>query len=301
MLIRNLLRMFGHQKWIRFGIRDRIIRAFDNVDKQSNKFFSVPFFGKTYVGDLSVFIDWSTYYYGSYESEELNLMRDALNGVSDPIIIDVGANVGHHSLFASTFAKEVHAFEPFPDVSAKIYDKIKVNSIKNIKVHEVGLGDTNEDLFYYTPGSHNTGVGYFSAEPINGSAYINLPVRIGDEYLKPYNLPKVDFIKIDVEGYEPQAIRGLKQTIHLYRPIIFFEWSYNERHPDINETHRSHEFKLLFPSNYTIYNIISNEPYLKFFSKKGYTLIEDIPPINDGNKIAIPNEKVSNFSNIKHN
>jgi hypothetical protein len=41
--------------------------------------------------------------------------------------------------------------------------------------------------------------------------------------LDSYNFDKVDFIKIDVEGYEPEVLEGAKQLINRHRPIIFFE------------------------------------------------------------------------------
>ncbi|WP_234733934.1 FkbM family methyltransferase [Tellurirhabdus bombi] len=292
MPLKSLLRILGHQKWIRFGIRDRIIRTFDNIDTRPKELFSVPFFGQTYTGDLSVYIDWSTYYYGSYEGEELSLMRDALTGVADPIVLDIGANIGHHSLFASTLAKEVHAFEPFPEVFSKIYDKIKINSINNIKVHEIGLGETNETLPYSVPSNSNTGVGSFSGEAVNNSSTIYLPIRVGDEYLKSYNLPKIDYIKMDIEGFESQALRGLKNTILFHRPIVFFEWSAYGRKLNI-------ESESLFPKDYTVYNFISKQPYLGVFSKRGYILVADQSPFRDGNKIAIPNEQIARFNSIK--
>ena len=292
MFIQPLLRRLGHQKWIRFGIRDRIIRAFHNPDTSLSQPFTVPFFGRIYTGDFSVWLDWCTYYFGAYSGEELDLMRDALNGIPDPIILDIGANIGHHSLFASTIAKEVHSFEPFPKVLAKLYEKIRVNSITNIKVHEIGLGETSEDLPFSQPVGCNTGTGSFVDASINNLNAINLPIRIGDEYLKTLKLHKIDFIKMDIEGFEPQALRGLYHTLNTYRPIVFFEWSANERKADI-------KLKTLFPNEYTIYNLTTNLYFLGLFHKTNYALIKESSLCCDGNKIAIPNERLNNIPIVK--
>lgn len=286
MVLRHILRFIGHQQWLRFGVRDRIIRAFHNPDTSPSELFMVPFFGKIYSGNFSTFIDWSVYYYGSYSSEELTLMRDAINGVKKPIVLDIGANIGHHSLFAAIIADQVHSFEPFPAVSEKIKEKIKINAIRNIIIHEIGLGETNEDLPYTPPESCNTGTGSFTNLSTVGSAIINLPVRKGDDYLQLLNLSKIDFIKMDIEGYEPQALRGLQNTLDKYRPIVFFEWSANER--SINCIPGD-----LFPEKYRIFNFVTDINILIIFKKLGYRLIEDNNAGIDCNKVAIPEEAIN--------
>lgn len=291
MTLQQILRHFGHQKWIRRGIRKRIIRAFNRFNKSTNQSFTVPFYNKIYAGDFSVYIDWNTYYFGDYCGAELEFMRDALNGVSAPVVLDIGANIGHHSLFASTIAKEVHSFEPFPKVLKKLYEKIEINSITNIKVHEIGLGETNEDLLFAPPPDHNTGSGSFVPSSISQSSCITLPIRIGDEYLTSFNIQKIDFIKMDIEGFEPQALRGLRQTLQKHKPIVFFEWSANERKTKA-------ALNTLFPKDYKIYKFVYNRTLLGIFCKQGYELVADELPFFDGNKVAIPNEKIGRFSKL---
>ena len=113
----SLLRLFGHMDWIAFGIRDRIIRYFANPETVAGTEFETNFFGLTYRGKLNAFIDWSVFFYGAYEKEILFLMRDLVKDKQNQIFIDVGAYVGHHSLFMSKFCSEVHAFEPYDRVS----------------------------------------------------------------------------------------------------------------------------------------------------------------------------------------
>lgn len=290
MVSKQLLRVLGRQKWIRFGIRDRIIRMFDNIDTREKELFTVPFFGKEYPGNLAVYIDWSTYYYGAYTGEELDFMRDALNGVAEPVLMDVGANVGHHTLFASTIAKEVHAFEPFPEVASQIHEKIRVNLLTNVHIHEVGLGEANETLPYSVPLSDkNTGTGSFVAGKKGRLNTLDLPIVIGDEYLESLHLSKLDFIKMDIEGYEPQAIRGLRKTLYKYRPIVFFEWTSNELGAFV-------EVKTLFPDGYTIYDFNANQPLFGLFNRQGYTLTKNMTSLHDGNKIALPDEDIGKFA-----
>ncbi|QMW03972.1 FkbM family methyltransferase [Spirosoma foliorum] len=283
--MRSLLRLLGHQHWLRFGVRDRIIRAFHNPDESRPEVFNVPFYGKIYAGDFSTFLDWSVYYYGAYCGEELSIMKDLLRDVRDPIILDIGANIGHHSLFASTIAKEVHSFEPYPLVLEKLYQKIEINSIDNIIIHEVGLGEREDELPYFPPTDSNTGTGTFMGNAEINKNSLKLPIQIGDDYLSNLHLEKLDYVKMDIEGYEPSALRGLRKSLELYRPIVFFEWSAEGRKDYTNMCD-------LFPKDYTIFNFISPHAKLGVFSNLSYSLTKGNVVNTNGNKVAIPIDKL---------
>ena len=80
-------------------------------------------FGLNYKGNLSSFLDWSVFFYGAYEKEYLYFLRDLITDSTSTIFIDVGANIGHHSLFMSQYCKEVHSFEPNPNVRERLTEK----------------------------------------------------------------------------------------------------------------------------------------------------------------------------------
>jgi hypothetical protein len=152
--MRRLFRFLGHQEYLRFGVRDRIIRMYHNPDKAKAEKFTVDFSGARYPSDFNNFLDWSAFYYGACEKEELKLMRDILGSMNAPITLDIGDNVGQHSLFASIYSKEVIAFEPYPVVASKIQEKIDVNNIRNITLCLVGLGEKDATLSYKTGDAH---------------------------------------------------------------------------------------------------------------------------------------------------
>ena len=289
MFIRPLLRVLGHQQWLRFGLRDRIIRAFHHPDTSKPEKFTVPFFGKRYTGDFSTFLDWSVYYYGAYCLEELTIMKDCLKGIKDPIVLDIGANIGHHSLFAATLAKEVHSFEPYGRVAEKLQQKIQQNALSNIHLHAVGLGDVATELYYHQPMGANTGTGTFIDNELSDSDSLKLPILRGDDFIPSLNLPKLDFIKMDIEGFEPYALRGLQQTLKKYNPIVFFEWTANDEFTDAEP---------LFPANYTLFNFIVPSPKLVFFSDGVYKLTKaNVSNTNGyGYKLAVPIDKLAIIS-----
>lgn len=282
-LSRPILRWLGHQKWIRFGLRDRLIRHCHPPDLAVSEKFEVPFFSLFYTGDFSNFLDWSVFYYGSYAGEELSLMRDFIRLKKEPIVLDVGANVGHHSLFASTIATRVHAFEPFPLVASKISEKITRNDISNITIHPTGLGESEQKLPYFPPTSNNLGTGSFHKSS-STSTILEFQIVRGDDYLSSIGVPKVDFIKIDVEGFEVSALKGLAETIKCSRPVCFFEWSQNER--------QSSDFdpRLLFPHDFLFFEFNDRKTIACIFQISDYNLQPIYRAWPDGNIVAIPSE-----------
>ena len=148
-----------------------------------------------------------------YEDEELKLIRDHYSGGT---FVDVGANVGNHSLFAAiTLGAPVIAFEP----NAPVYRNCVYNFLLNgladrATVHKIGLSDKNENATLGAVPYRNLG----ATKPRAGEG--PLVLRRGDEVLPGQ---KIGFIKIDVEGMEIAALRGLEETIQRHRPTLLVE------------------------------------------------------------------------------
>ena len=153
--------MVGHWEFLRFGIRDRLIRLICSPDNVESFAFEVSFFGLRYIGNLNCYLDWMLYFYGAYEKYELLLLRDLVEENTLPIFIDIGSNIGHHSLYMSQYCKSVYAFEPYKVVSGQLKQNIILNDIRNIYVQDVGLGSCDCDLDFFAPKHCNTGTGSF--------------------------------------------------------------------------------------------------------------------------------------------
>jgi FkbM family methyltransferase len=270
----DLLRLFGHLDWLAFGIRDRIIRYFVNPDTVEGQDFEVDFFGLKYQGNLNTFIDWSVYFYGAYEKDILFLMRDIVKEKQNPIFIDVGANVGHHSLFMSKLCDEVHSFEPYDRVRNLLMSKLLFNKCSNILVHNVGLGEKSQFLDFYAPVGRNIGTGSFMAEHAkdNNIKIGKLEIVEGDLYISKLNLNKIDLIKIDVEGFEKYVLLGFRDTLEKYRPFVLMEYSSVTRNnltiPELRE---------ILPDGYSIKGISTNRTFCRLFNRMNYSLIDFDP------------------------
>jgi FkbM family methyltransferase len=254
------LQILGRQHWLRRGIRDRMLRQFASPERQAATRFEAPFFGKTYVGYLNNYLDWTVYYYGVYERPLMRLMGDLLKRGS--VVMDVGANVGHHSLYFSTRASEVHAFEPYAPLRPYIEEKIARNEITNVRIHPFGLGEKNESLPFFMPEGSNQATGSFIEAHLPGRPMTTLEVRRGDDF--GASLDRLDFVKIDVEGFEAPVLRGLRETFERLRPIVLFEYSDATR----EQLQDLPAITALFPAGYSIYAISRRKNYLWLFDSE---------------------------------
>lgn len=132
------------------------------------------------------------------------------------VIFDVGAH--NNSIFLD-HEKEVHYFEPFPKLLNQL--KILPNKNKRSYFNEFGLSDKEEILKYYDNlGSFvNRAEGPSKCETIyKGDQFL---VKRADSYIKENNITNIDFLKIDVECFELQVLKGFGEKLNIARNIQF--------------------------------------------------------------------------------
>ncbi|MBW4548201.1 MAG: FkbM family methyltransferase [Symplocastrum torsivum CPER-KK1] len=134
--------------------------------------------------------------------------------------IDIGANVGTYSYALSKLYKVVEVFEPQSWCADTIlaYSKSRRS---NINVYNVGLSESNGSLNLHIPIKSGRYLYYLASfRQLEGETKrITVPVHRLDDY----NFTDVSFIKIDVEGYESQVIRGGQETILREKPVLLVE------------------------------------------------------------------------------
>lgn len=186
--------------------------------------------------DLNELIDSSIYYEGCFEPPTTQLInRYVRQGMT---VIDVGANMGCHTLRMAKLVGEkgrVIAFEPMSWPAAKLQRNIELNGFENIVVERIGLSNARkreENVYFRTSWTLNGG----SAPDSMKAESINLVTF--DEYAKENNIERIDFLKIDVDGYEYKVIQGVQETLKRDMPLILIELgSYTLRNAgdDIND------------------------------------------------------------------
>jgi FkbM family methyltransferase len=190
---------------------------------------------------------------GLYEKENLGLLLQLLNKISNPVVMDIGANIGNHALAFSTAANHVLAFEPLPTVFSLLEQNISNNNIDNIQAFPFALSDVEEQATIYMVREGNVGASSFDQRE-EGVDAVTVNKKIGDEVLAEIGIKKLDLIKLDVEAHEAYVLRGLKKTLEQHKPIITMEWN----DPlTIERLNGSDELQFLF-EQYNVYVLGSN-------------------------------------------
>jgi len=137
-------------------------------------------------------------------------------------ILDIGANIGNHSLFFAKFlnSEMVYSFEPFPSNISLLKENLRDFRHKS-KIYEIALSNKEGTMPLYNSQRENLG-GFSLHSYSNGSSFIVNP-SINVITLDSLNLHNISMIKIDVENHENEVLEGAKQTIMRNKPIIFIE------------------------------------------------------------------------------
>lgn len=145
------------------------------------------------------------------------------------VIFDVGANIGVFSLYASYLSPngKIYAFEPTRNTFQRFKKNIINNNLqKRIFAYPLAVGDKKRNSEIMV---NNMGLGgentIIDSEFLKGRGKLfekrelvkMIPI---DEFMEQNKIKRVDFIKIDTEGYEKQVINGARKTIQKFAPII---------------------------------------------------------------------------------
>lgn len=152
-----------------------------------------------------------------YEEEELTRIREIFP--KGGVFVDIGSNIGNHSLFVAKFLEpqKIIPFEPNPLAYRLLMANIAMNGLRDLfDVSYVGLGlsDKAQGGFAMTDQKKNLG----AAKMVAGEG--DLEVVRGDDALRDIN---PDLLKIDVEGMEIMVLSGLEETIARAKPRILIE------------------------------------------------------------------------------
>lgn len=137
---------------------------------------------------------------------------------SDSVVIDAGANIGLFSVMAGTLCPKgkVYAFEPGSVAFAAL--KKNISTYSNIEAINYGLGDAHGEAKLVVGGGTASNFIPKANYPYKNAEKIKIDSI--DNFVSINNFKAVDFIKIDTEGYEEEIIRGAKETIKKFSPVI---------------------------------------------------------------------------------
>lgn len=160
------------------------------------------------------------------EKDLLNVLA-ASTSISD-YVLDVGANLGFTTLALSNLVVEgkVFAFEPGINTYRYLSKNIKANSFTNAVLKNYGLSDLNQsaNLSYsldnYSGAFVNENV---TKQKLQGFGQDSIKLVKLDHVYKELGISKCSLIKIDIEGHEPNFLKGAKKFIATYKPLAVIE------------------------------------------------------------------------------
>lgn len=138
------------------------------------------------------------------------------------ITFDIGANIGSFTQLFSILCGskgEVHCFEPIPETYQILSEKIK--NLKNVISNNLAAGDANMQMVMNYDINDSEKASLVETNTNKKSCKVKL-IRL-DDYMSEMNLKRLDFIKCDVEGYELQTLKGMKNTLEAFHPQISLE------------------------------------------------------------------------------
>lgn len=173
--------------------------------------------------DIEDWIPSCLYFSGEYEAGEIDFMQNSLS--EGDVLIDIGANIGLYTLYgAKAVGKSgsVFAFEPFSLNYDNLIKNISINHFSNIIVEKKAVSDNSTPInIYYDKNEKNSGMASSYLTEYSHEEQVESITL--DQYLEDKSLNKINFIKIDIEGGEFRALRGMQKTLKKYNPVLQVE------------------------------------------------------------------------------
>lgn len=210
--------------------------------------------GINYKLDLQDYVDWWIYF--GLKEESRNKLYSLVN--KDDVIIDVGANMGETLMnFAVLSGSKgwVYGFEPDSINYKRCIENLKLNSFNTISLNKTGLGDRKGQFKIKVDTPTNRAGNRITSDDDENAETIDVITL--DEYVKSTQINKINLIKIDVEGFEFNVLKGAEEILEKLHPVLFIELD------DVNLKQQDASaqilIKFLMEKGYVITNAYNNE------------------------------------------
>lgn len=180
------------------------------------------------------------------ESKFLKDLLDNLTGTD--VLFDIGACIGIYSLHAAPYCKQVISFEPEPAFRNHLAKNIAINMVSNITISPYAISDRSSTQNFFTDG-----VSGKSPSLLNDGFQHELQVdaRTLDDIIENEKFEFPTIIKMDIEGAEILALRGMEKLFKICPPRLLFM----ELHPNYLKNYNSNTdevISIITNSNYQI-------------------------------------------------
>jgi FkbM family methyltransferase len=174
--------------------------------------------------DLRDNLQRTVYFTGTYEPGLLGLLEEELR--AGDVVLDVGAHVGVHALTAARRLRElghgggrVIAFEPTRDSAAAVGAAAARNGL-SVEVVRSGLGAAEGEIELRRDLRYDLRDAGVRSQFGDGEVVARAPVTTFDAWAERTRLDRLDVVKVDIEGAEILALRGMRETLRRLRPRL---------------------------------------------------------------------------------
>ena len=163
---------------------------------------------------------------GKGETEEHHYFRHL--DLRGKVVYDVGAFVGLFALHCSRTAERVICYEPLDTTRARLTENLALNAVRNVDIRPFGVGRERAMLRIsfdpLMPGGASLSQGISAAIATTRTSQTReIQVTTLDGDIVDAKLPPPDFIKIDIEGFELDALIGARHTLVTHHPTLYLE------------------------------------------------------------------------------
>ncbi|MCP3730811.1 FkbM family methyltransferase [Sphingomonas sp. MG17] len=245
------------------------------------------------VGSGSVFVplqDWvgrSIFWFGDVDPKVTYLARHFLR--KGDCALDIGANLGVVAVRMAQMvgsSGRVHAFEPSPMAVKYLTETLSRNPELKISLHQYALGAVESSLRLSVPHG-NSGMASFVWQFDQGSAEtVEVSVKKLDNIIENIGIKKLSFVKIDVEGFEGEVLRGAISMLRHVRPacIVFEENQKKEGTPE--------SIKILLENGYRVFGICKSWFRLKLIE------FDDSKHLKEFDYMAVHEDEVGSIAHL---
>tara|TARA_Y100000992_G_scaffold220496_1_gene152801 strand:+ start:139 stop:1032 length:894 start_codon:yes stop_codon:yes gene_type:complete len=272
--------MILNTKKIPFDIKDNLIKKFilkylasKSAKRNKDNLHPVAVFNNEWIG-ANMFVD------GVYEKKFIQDIFDILYKIkinpNKGYALDIGANIGNHSIQFSKKFKGVIAFEPHQ----KIFEILKFNTknLKNIKCINSAVGE-KKGTVKFRDYPENYGATHVLKNHIKKN-YFKVNISKLSDLVKKIKI--ISYIKIDTEGMEFEILKGGKEIIQKFKPVISLEQKKIEFKSKFNETP---SIDFLRQMGYRIFIVKENFKTNNFLFKKLVIIFSSIIKVNISREI----------------
>jgi FkbM family methyltransferase len=187
--------------------------------------------------DLDEWIQQHIYFLGHFDPYGILFLKKNLK--EGDVFVDAGANVGSYTLIAAKQTGKtgrVFAFEPAGEIYNRLCENVSLNKYGSIQTEKKALYDKNTTLDLFLANKMNLGMSSIYHHDTESGMTERVEAIKLDDYIDSQNINCIDLIKIDIEGSEIFALRGMKKILEKFRPKILIELK--------EETHIQSEFSI---------------------------------------------------------